>query len=161
MSRPPQDGPGRDLAAMEAEHQANVDRTVTGLRELAAAEVEARAEYEQLVEQSKQRERRIARAITALEGGGPGTKPKPKPKAVQPVGEEVIEAVLATMRQLAAEGHEPVTRLQVVEAMPERSGETVRRGLNELRERQLIRLAGRNGNGRTAARLYAVMPDGD
>jgi hypothetical protein len=155
--------PGRDARSALAQH-------VEALRQMIRVEADSRSEYERLVEESKERERRLVKAVAALEGVplSAGGRPKAQasakgPKTHQVVAPVVADEVLVVIRRLLAEtGESTVTRPQLIKAMPGRSGETVRRGLKLLREQERVRVAGRAGNGgRTSAVLYALMPDGD
>jgi hypothetical protein len=106
------------------------------------------------------------KAIAALEGMplGAGGRPKAKatPKAPQPISPKVADEVLEAAKTLVVDRDEQTfTRPEIIKAMPGRSGETIRRGLLLLREQQRIRLAGKQGTGKTAKSLYALMPDVD
>jgi predicted HTH transcriptional regulator len=152
--------PGHELAELAARAQKGIDDHIRDLRALIQAEVDSRSEYERLVELSKQRERRLAKAVAALEGE-PLHKPKTgpaKPKARQMISAEAADRVFDQMRNLMQQtGRDTVTRPQLMREITDMSGETIRRSLVLLRDQQRIRQAGRTGRG--AATLYAVMPD--
>lgn len=142
---------------------------------MADEEAASRADVEHFVEESRERERRIRKAVAALEGVplGAGGRPKaaPAPKVAakggrpQPVSMDVADAVLAKARELmAASGKDTFSRPELVKAMPGKSGETIRRGLLLLRDQERIRLAGKGkgaGRSQTATNLYALMPNGN
>src|ERR1044072_6992472 len=94
--------PGHELAELAARAQKGIDDHIRDLRALIQAEVDSRSEYERLVELSKQRERRLAKAVAALEGE-PLHKPKTapaKPKARQMISAEAADRVFDQMRNL-------------------------------------------------------------
>jgi hypothetical protein len=135
-------------------------------------EIDSRAEVERFVDASRERERRLVKAIAALEGVPLGAGGRPKkvvkttpavkagPKTPQVVSQDAADEILAAAKALLADRAEQTfTRTEIREAVPGRSRETVRRGLVLLREQQRIRLAGKQGAGPTAKSLYALMPD--
>jgi len=150
------------------------------LRDVLAAEVEdlnaileeeiaIRRELEALLEASKLRERRIARAVAILidEPAPAASKPAPKPKVKAhdkwEVSEPTIERVWDGYRQYVAKhGNDPITRTVLGAWMTENGqgigGETIRKAFDALRERELIRMAGTTRGG---GKLWALMPEGD
>lgn len=135
---------------------------VQALRQMAAAEAEGRREVEREVEASRERERRLEKAIAALEGTSLGGRPKGRPKAAPSwrVSEKVTIEVEAALRALAGNGVEAATAVEVAEAAG-RSREATRRALDQLRQQDTVRLAGKRrttGHG-VPSTLYALMPD--
>lgn len=131
------------------------------LKALADAEAEGRAEVERFVDESRDREKRIRRAVAVLEGTTQTApaKAKPKPKgAAGRVSEANIAKVLAALR----EAGQPLTRLQLAE----RSGVVssgVGYALVALRERELVRKAGKDMSATSPRKpdVYAPMPNDD
>jgi hypothetical protein len=157
-----EEAPRPEWAEINARQSFNIGEQVKDLRRMVQEEIASRAEVERFVDASRERERRLVKAIAALEGVplGAGGRPKARPKSPQPVSPGVADEVLTAAKVLLADRAEQTfTRPELVKAMPERSGETIRRGLELLREQQRIRLSGKRGGGKTATNLYALMPD--
>lgn len=145
---------------------------IEDLKRMAREEADSRAEVERFVDASRERERRLLKAVAALEGMplGAGGKPKlngaaPKAKAKShdwSVNPATVEAAFEAARRLVAEtGEETFTRAQLAKAIG-RSPETTRRAVDHLRDQERVRLAGKSGNGgKTATNLYALMPNAD
>jgi CRP-like cAMP-binding protein len=146
----------------------SIDGHIQALREMAANEAESRREAERYVEASRERERRLEKAIAALEGVPLGAGGRPKAKATAKsstwrVGDQVVSEVEAALRALlASDGAEAATVPQVAEATG-RSRETVRRALERLREQGTVRLAGKRhlSTHGMPSTLYALMPNAD
>lgn len=163
------EAPRPEWVEVDERRSFSIAEQIEDMKRLAREEAESRAEVERFVDSSRERERRLLKAIAALEGVplGAGGKPKAAPKvaakapAVQLVSPAVADEILVVVRELLA-GREDQTfsRPELAKLMP-RSGETIRRGLELLREQERVRLAGKRGTGRTAKNLYALMPDVD
>ena len=150
-----------DRASAEAEtrYQSQLERHVAELREMIAAEVSSRAEAERFIEASRQRERRLVKAVAALEGvplSAGGKPPKVKPKAKPSVSAEIIATVLAAL----ADHGRPMTAPQLATALG-RNRSSIDSALRVLREQQKVRLAGKDPDSTApiAPNLYALMPD--
>jgi hypothetical protein len=165
-----EEAPRPEWAEINARQSFNIGEQVKDLRRMVQEEIDSRAEVERFVDASRERERRLVKAIAALEGVplGAGGRPKAKalpavkarPKTPQVVSQDAADEILAAAKALLADRAEQTfTRTEIREAVPGRSRETVRRGLVLLREQQRIRLAGKQGAGPTAKSLYALMPD--
>jgi hypothetical protein len=140
-----------------------IERMTAELRETIAAERVARIDAERLVADSRERERRLQRALTALAGERPGVRAKSAAKSKTykwTVSEERVQEALTALRTIGAQ---PAS-VSEVSALTHSSTETVRRALDVLRERELVRLAGhekkRGSRGRRTT-LYALMPGAD
>jgi CRP-like cAMP-binding protein len=134
----------------------SIDGHIQALREMAANEAESRREAERYVEASRERERRLEKAIAALEGvplgagGRPKQTAKPKASYAWRVSDQVVSEVEVALRALLT-------------GATGRSRETTRRVLERLREQGTVRLAGKrqiNPHGQSST-LYALMPNDD
>jgi hypothetical protein len=139
-----------------------IERMTAELGEAITAEQAARRDAERLVADSRERERRLQRALTALAGEKPGVRAKSaaKPKAYKwKVGEKRVQEALTALRTIGAQ---PAS-VGEVSALTHSSTETVRRALDVLRERELVRLVGHEKRGSRGQRttLYALMPGAD
>jgi CRP-like cAMP-binding protein len=147
----------------------SIDGHIQALREMAANEAESRREAERYVEASRERERRLEKAIAALEGvplgagGRPKQTAKPKASYAWRVSDQVVSEVEVALRALlTGDGAEAVTAAELARATG-RSRETTRRVLERLREQGTVRLAGKrqiNPHGQSST-LYALMPNDD
>lgn len=143
------------VADMEQRAVSGIAEQVQELRRLAQAEAQGRAEIERYVLASRERERRILKAVQALEGIAPKPKPAAK-RAALGVSRERADQIFEAVR----EAGEPVNTARIIEAtgFPQTR---VSAGLRMLREEGRIRLAGIDETS-TAPRkpnLYTVMPD--
>lgn len=136
---------------------------ITGeLREAIEAEQLGRAEYERLVSDSRVREDRLKRSLKALEGAGGGKAEAPerrKSHATWSPSEKNIERVWTAFRALYADRGEALTKTEVGAHMSEQgngtSSVTLAKVFDILRERELVRPAGRTRGGGTR---WAPMP---
>src|SRR3954467_9199633 len=124
--------PSPDWAEVDARRSFSIAEQIEDMRRMVQEEIDSRAEVEQFVDASRERERRLVKAIAVLEGvplgagGRPKAKAAPKatPKAPQPIHPRVADAVLETAQKLLAWPDEQTfTRSEIVAAMPGRSGE--------------------------------------
>lgn len=146
----------RDLAEVTA---AGIAEHVAAMREMVEAEVEGRREMELLVETSRERERRLMKAINALEGQ-PLTnsgRPKAKPKAAATgklVSEDTRKLVIDALREA------PLNTKQIMERTG-RAQSVVSAALRDLRRTEHVRLIGKDETSSAPVKpnLYALMPD--
>lgn len=145
---------------------------VSSMRALLDQELATRSHLERLLDESKQRERRLTRAVAALEGDSISAthavaKPKPQPKAKAndgwAVSDDTVERVWQAFQRYDAEiAHgEPFTMTSLARWMGEQGqgvgGETIRRAFAVLREREHVRKAGTTRGGGV---LFTQMPSG-
>lgn len=145
---------------------------INDLRSLLDDEIKGRDHLKSLLDRSVERERRITRAIAVLEGTNaqsaaskPTTASKPKPKGTKDswtVGEETVERVrVAFLRYWdeQPEPQQPFTQTVLAAWMGEQGrgvgGETIRRVMERLRQREIVRVTGTTRGG---GKLYAPMP---
>jgi hypothetical protein len=148
------------------------DRQLAGTLETQVHELKGREHLASLLERSKQRERRLTRAITALESGAPQattttatTKTaaaKAKKLAWTP-SEATVQRVFDGFQRYTAEfGDEPFTMTVLAKWMGQNGegvgGETVRRAVEVLRSREQLRKCGTTRGG---GALWALMPEHD
>jgi hypothetical protein len=132
-----------------------------GLRSLLEGQLELVERFEAMLRTAKDEERRIQRALVALEGeptarpGPKPAKPKPTPKPGEwQVSDRKVEQVLDALIEHTANG-EAISG----NALGDRcsiASETIRRSLMQLRERELVRVAGTSRGG---GKLWLPMPD--
>lgn len=152
-----------------------MDEQVIAMRALLDDELKERTHLEQLLEASKERERRLMKAVAVLEGGNipqglRSTPPKPakaKPKAAAGewnVSAKTVERVhegLTRFWQEEAHG-EPFTQTALATWLTRHGGgassDTIRKAMGVLRERELVRKCGTTRGGGI---LWAPMPDGE
>jgi hypothetical protein len=147
-----------------------LDDQTSDMRRLLAAELDGRDHLEKLLEQSKERERRLTRAIAILDGGTtssspkaaaskPTAKPKPKTNENWTVSEETVERVLDAFKRYAVDHPDPFTQTTLATWMGEQGegigGETIRRAMTALRDREIVRKCGTTRGG---GALWALMP---
>jgi hypothetical protein len=161
-----------DFAAQDRRLADVLGNEIDSLRELLDAELNSRDELAQLLERSKERERRITRAIAVLEGGinqhavsskPAAAKAKPKPKStLWDVSEATVERVRVGFMRYWTEQptpEQPFTQTVLAAWMGEQGngigGETIRRAMDRLREREVVRVCGTTRGG---GKLYAPMP---
>lgn len=159
--------------AQRDEHlSSGVAAEIESLRRLLDAELEGRAEIEALLDNSKERERRLARAIAILEHGSQtqqqaaaaAAKPKPAAKDTTNwnVSAETVERVReAFFAYYATEGEgEPFTMTTLAAWMGKNrkgiGGETIRRAFEVLRRDEIIRVCGTTRGG---GKMFAPMPE--
>ena len=148
---------------------------VNGLRELLDDELVARDHLTALLERSKERERRITRAIAVLEGTSAqgATSSSARPAAAAPKASakkknawDVSEATVERVRdgfmrywRDVSQG-EPFTQTLLCTWMGENGegvgGDTIRRVMAKLREREIVRVTGTTRGG---GKLWAPMPE--
>jgi hypothetical protein len=163
-----------DFAAQDRRLADVLGNEIDSLRELLDAELNSRDELAQLLERSKERERRITRAIAVLEGGinqhavsskpaAAKAKPKPKKSTLWDVSEATVERVRVGFLRYWTEQptpEQPFTQTALATWMGEQgngiSGETIRRAMDRLREREIVRVCGTTRGG---GKLYAPMPE--
>src|SRR5881628_132596 len=118
-----EEAPRPEWAEINARQSFNIGEQVKDLRRMVREEIESRAEVEQFVDASRERERRLVKAIAALEGVplGAGGKPKAKaapkatPKAALPISPRVADDILGVAKGLLAEREEQTfTRAEIV-----------------------------------------------
>jgi len=141
-------------AAAAAEARMAVQGEVTNLRVMLTDERRLRDRLDRLIDESKTRERRLAKAIAALEDEPPATKKPAAATATKSVGAATIDRVAIAL----AGFDEPVMAKDIAE----RTGLSVgaaRAALQALRDDERARVArvepGR-GQGKT---YYAAMPE--
>ena len=171
--------PPRDTFHDRDTHLAEVfESEIADLHEMLDDELKGRRELEVLLDRSKERERRLVRAIAVLEHGSANATQTTtaKPKAAAPksqgkgakksdgswnIGESTVERVLQGFKDYAeAHPDQPSYTMTMVAAWMGSQGqgvggETIRRAVNALREREQLRKAGTTRGGGT---LYALMP---
>jgi CRP-like cAMP-binding protein len=138
------------------------ERLAAEMREAIAAEQTSRAEHERIVEASRKREQRLAKALSVLETGSAITTPKPAkpaPKAEKKgwnISEERVASIWEATQRVAADAEDGTfTGQTVYQAMyPGVSRETITRAFTVLRERELIRKVGNYKGGSR----WALMP---
>jgi hypothetical protein len=148
------------MAEVDERQAFSMAEQIADMKHLVETEQESRAAIEHFVEASRDRERRLLKAIAALEGvplgagGRPKTTPKPAPSGK--VSEGNITKVLDAMR--AAGG--PLNRSQISDQAGVHST-TAGYAIQELRARGLIRNAGKDQTADSPRKpdLFAVMPD--
>lgn len=154
----------------------SLDDHVLDLRNLLTRESQRRAMLEHLLAQAKEHERRIAKAILVLDGdsaqspatptstasptNGRGKAKRPLSKTDWTISEGRVAQVLADLERWQGEhpgeGITPTQFQRWMRAQGQGAGvETLMRAFVKLRERELIRVAGRTRGGGT---LYALMP---
>jgi hypothetical protein len=131
-----------------------------GLRALLEGQHELVERFETMLRTAKDEERRIQRALMALEGE-PATTPrtaKPKQSTPKPgdwhVSDRKVEQVLAALVEHTANG-DAISANKLADLTP-LSSEAIRRGLGTLRERELVRIAGTSRGG---GKLWLPMPE--
>jgi predicted phage tail protein len=144
---------------------------IAAMRALLDNEVAGRSHLEQLLDDSKEREKRLVRAVAVLEGGVNNhaitAKPKKpsKPAAKDNgwnVSEATVQRIWAAFQRYATEvaGGEPFTQTSMAAWMTANGegvgGDTIRKSMLALRERELVRVAGTTRGG---GKLWAPMPD--
>jgi hypothetical protein len=167
------DGQPHDpIAEAERAMRRRLDDHVHALRQELTAASNQRMDLERLLHVAKSNERRIARAVQALEGDDTQPKPTAAParssssssKPSKPnnwtLSEERISRVQTLLERYWREGHGPVSPTQFRTIVRERydepiSTETCTRAFRALREREVIRKSGSLRGGGT---LYAPMP---
>lgn len=161
----------RDVFAAHGDAMASaLDDQIASMRKLLADELSGRRELERLLDESKERERRMARVIAILDGGA-ATPAQAKAQATGKqrgakkgngdwnVSDETVERVRMAFVRYAETTDEPVTRTKLAAWMSQHDdgigGETIRRATEVLREREIVRKCGttRGGGG-----LYTLMP---
>jgi len=135
-------------------------RLVDELRAEIASERAARSSAEQLVADSRMRERRLTKALEALEGPAPAKSgPKPPKQRSEYNRWSVSEARIAEALAVLRAASEPMTIPQIAMAMGAGSRETANKAVYALRERDQARLVGKvKVNGRMQVNTYALMP---
>jgi hypothetical protein len=133
--------------------ESRLNEFAVGLRQIADQEEAELAELERRVKAKRKSVARVYRAIKELTGEEPPSKKKePKPK-----GTPRESTLKATRDAVDATGDEGITLHGVIEATG-LSHDAVRRALEVLRERDMVRLAGKNEN---RAHVFKAMPSGD
>lgn len=145
-----------------------IEDHVADLRRMLADELKVRDRLQEYLDESKARERRLQRAVTALSDDPAPAKPQPtsKPKSSRPVHEwDVSEERIAFVRDrfvaFMADRTEPITKTEFGSILKERgegiSSETLAKAFEQLRSREVVRLAGHTRGG---GKLWLLMPDG-
>jgi hypothetical protein len=145
-----------------------MDEQVTSMRALLTDELKERTHLEQLLEQSRERERRLAKAVAVLEGGvnqHAMRATKPPPPQRKPHEWSVSDATVNRVHELVtrywqeAANEQPFAQSTLLTWLREQgegvSTDTLRKSLLSLRERELIRKCGTTRGGGT---LWAPMP---
>lgn len=160
------------IGAAEAAMRRRIDDHVHGLRGELTNASRQRMDLERLLHVAKFNERRIARAIQALEGddtqakstAAPARAPSSSSKPSKPnnwtLSEERISRVRKLLERYWREGHGPVSPTQFHQFVRREydepiSTETCTRAFRVLRDRELIRKSGSLRGGGT---LYSPMP---
>jgi hypothetical protein len=148
-----------------------MDEQVGAMRGLLEDELKERTHLEQLLEASKERERRLAKAVAVLEGGvnqhamrapTQTSKPKPKKKDDWNVSAKTVERVLEGFTRYWNEeaNGEPFTQTMLATWLTAQGqgigGDTIRKAMGSLRDRELVRKCGTTRGGGI---LWAPMPD--
>jgi hypothetical protein len=148
-----------------------MDEQVGSMRALLEDELKERTHLEQLLEASKERERRLAKAVAVLEGGvnqhamrapTQTSKPKPKKKDDWNVSAKTVERVLEGFTRYWNEeaNGEPFTQTMLATWLTAQGqgigGDTIRKAMGSLRDRELVRKCGTTRGGGI---LWAPMPD--
>src|SRR4051812_26371627 len=109
-----EEAPRPDWAEVDARHNFGIAEQVEELKRMVREEAESRAEVERFVDASRERERRLVKAIAALEGvplsagGRPKAKASPKatPKQSWTPKPELADAILEAAKTLVADRDE-------------------------------------------------------
>src|SRR3954468_19786105 len=80
-----EEAPRPEWAEINARQSFNIGEQVKDLRRMVQEEIDSRAEVERFVDASRERERRLVKAIAALEGVPLGACGRPKAKALPAV----------------------------------------------------------------------------
>lgn len=173
--------PGTDLDVIEVREHSPIDaylessrrtrdRIVDELTDLRDSEAQLEVELTRQASEARARRSNYQRALDAL-GKGTAAKPKPKPTAKVPrkgrapwdISDEKVNEIEARFRELIAQttmrtaGDVPVmTANHLGQSTPGLSTEAARKGLEILRDREVIRVA---GPARGGGVLYALMPE--
>jgi hypothetical protein len=153
-------------------HLADVlEAEVDDLRALLDDELKGRDELAQLLERSRERERRLTRAIAVLEGGVNQQAPRKtaataaakEPKGGWEVSSATVERVHAAfLRYWNEEANgQPFTQTTLATWLGQHGqgigGDTIRKAMHTLRDRELVRKCGTTRGG---GKLWAPMPEG-
>lgn len=157
------DGPAFVAPVPELASQRHaLDKMIRELGELIAEERANRVAAERAVLDSKERERRLLRALAALEGE---TTMQVARKASGPRGGKIgdwhisdkkCDDVFEKFCALVMSTGKPTTPTMLAHANPGLSPESSRRALDRLRGEERVRLAGKTRGG---GRLFDLMPD--
>lgn len=138
---------------------------VASMRALLHQEVAGREHLEQLLNDSKDREKRLQRAVDALEGtpARPAAKQPAAPakpaKADRAVSPQRMEVAFAALTKVYEREGKAVTRTMVVEHLAGTNGAmshgTCRKAFEQLRDDERVRIAGATRGG---GKLWAPMP---
>lgn len=132
------------------------EKLTSELRELLAAEEAVHLGLAEQLAASRARRDQTRKALEQLTGES--AKYAPKAEQADRTRYEPRQGLLDELLAVLRTAEQPLTAEQILERVTF-SHDPLRRGLVTLRERQLVRLAGRGGRtGR--AHLYAPMPDG-
>ena len=140
-----------------------IDSVATELREQIAKERAGRVQYEQLVEESKARERQMVKALAGLEGSRvtepkpvpqrPGTRIKSARKHDWTPSREKLIAVWHAVVSFADEHPDGFSAGGVAKATPGLSPEVVMKSMVIFRDHELVRPAGKVRGGGIKWRL--------
>ena len=142
---------------MAKQNGTGVDRLTSIIDELQAelaAEDLAVAQVEAVLQETRSKRARIQRAIDALTG----TKAKAARPAARKGGWTISDTKVEQVRALIAAKSQPVT----VRELATEGGmatESARRSLEVLRERELVRFAGKRAGRGGGQKLYMPMPE--
>jgi hypothetical protein len=149
---------GLTLAQHVARAQGTRQRLVDELRDLVAVEQGIYEDLKAQADQAKGRRDGYQRALDHIQGAAKVAAAAPKsPKkksALWAPSEDKIDMVWQAIREASAQGPDPITQTTLVGELP-MGADTVRKAFEVLRERELIRVAGRARGG---GKLWALMP---
>lgn len=151
------------MVALAERTRATTHRMISEVRAAIAAEREGRQGFERLVDESRARERQLAKVLATLDGDAsarPGNPGRPGAE-----GGVSVKRVARVLRVLVEAGT-PLTVRQVMDRAEVGADATVRKALTVLCERGQAYAAGpvRVGSGigsGQSARTYAALPAGD
>lgn len=137
-----------------------IERQREELRDLLAQERALVGQIQEALDSCKEREKRVLRALAALEGTAVAAKPtKAQKKAAWQISDEKVEEIYAAIRaSIEANDGEPVTMTKVRESVGSSASETWRKAVDRLRADERLRVAGRVRGG---GELLALMPEVD
>jgi ribosomal protein S25 len=149
-----------DLRTLAARLDRELAEEADTMRRMLEAEQSLRAQVEVVLDTISTREKRLQRALAALEGTamGPGRRPKEKPQTAAKhgsswsIGEDKIEKAHAALVEL---GEARTSQIAKKSGM---STETARRAVRALREREQARVI---RSSKQMGDTYALMPGAD
>jgi response regulator of citrate/malate metabolism len=134
-----------------------LEQHAQGLRGLLESQHAVVERFETMLRTAKDEQRRIQRALAAIEGEPATPKTVPKPKASRGgVSERKMSDTLRALEALGAPA-----RIRDIAKEAGIAGETCRKALEQLRAQELVRIAGVQPGPGGPAKLYTLMPGDD